>query len=101
MYSIMDKEHKRLLETLAGCPDGATEHNLTTRMKFSPKTIASLARSRLVTVADASVWPNGRGERIEINRVRITQAGKYAVLTMNGTGSGQAGKKRGSYGRRS
>jgi hypothetical protein len=86
MSLVMNTQHKRLLETLAGCPDGATEHNLISRMKFHPRVIEDLVRSRLATVSDASVWPNGRGERIQINRVRITQAGKYAVLTMNGKG---------------
>jgi hypothetical protein len=80
----MNTQHKRVLTILAGCPDGATEHNLTTRLKVPPHVIAELASSRLVTVADASVRANGRGSLIQINRVRITDAGRLAMLTMIG-----------------
>jgi hypothetical protein len=80
----MNTQHKRVLTILAGCPDGATEHNLTTRLKVSQRTIDELASSRLVTVADASVRANGRGPLIAINRVRITDAGRLAMLTMIG-----------------
>ena len=81
----MTIDHRRLLEILAGCPDGASKQILA-RHKIHPRIIDDLARSRLVTVGE---------------RIRITQAGKYAMLTMNGTGKGQQGRKRGSYERRS
>jgi hypothetical protein len=80
----MTTPQKRLLEILSGCPDGATKQNLD-RLKIHQRVIDELVRSRLVTVSE---------------RIRITQAGKYAMLTM-GTGQGQQGRKRGSYERRS
>jgi hypothetical protein len=82
----MTSEHKRLLMILAGCPEGATTYNLTTRMEIRQKVINQLARLHLVTIYDASVWPNGRPPRIQIDRVRITQAGKLALITMQRNG---------------
>jgi len=80
----VNTKHKRVLTILAGCPDGATEYNLTTRLNVPQIVIDELASSRLVTVADASVYGNGRGKRIAVNRVRITDAGRLAMLTMIG-----------------
>jgi hypothetical protein len=76
-------QSKRLLAMLSGCPDGATEFTLTTLHSFPQPVIDDLARKRLISVYDASVFANGRGKRIAINRVRITDAGKLALIAMN------------------
>ncbi len=75
-------ERKRVLTILAGCPEGATEYNLTTRLGVRQSTIRDLVGSRLVIKHDASVYANGRGPRIPVTRLRITDAGKLALLAM-------------------
>jgi hypothetical protein len=80
----MSIERKRVLTILNGCPEGATEYNLTTRLGVRQSTIRELVNSRLVIKHDASVYANGIGPRIEITRLRITDAGRLALLAMRG-----------------
>jgi hypothetical protein len=82
----MTIERKRVLTILNGCPEGATEYNMLTRLGVHRSTIRELINSRLVTLYDASVRANGFGPRIEITRLRITPAGKLALIAMQKRG---------------
>jgi hypothetical protein len=72
--------HGRALELLAASPDGCTEAILRAR-GFSTAQILDLVRAGLATAHSQRVIVGGGGRRIEVARVRITEAGRQAILT--------------------
>ncbi len=66
------ERHRQLLEILAIAPQGRDVNVLLT-LGFKLETMADLVRSELATVRVDMV--EGRGSKIEVARVRITDAG--------------------------
>jgi hypothetical protein len=71
-------ERRSALGILADAPRGLTEAMLTTH-GVTGKLIAGLVRDGLATVQAESVQAGG--QRVEVRRVRITDAGRRAVET--------------------
>jgi hypothetical protein len=74
--SLGKPTHRRALDLLASCPDGCFE-GLLVAHGFSIPFIVRLVRAGLATVHTERVVAGGR--RLEVARVRITEAGRRAL----------------------
>jgi hypothetical protein len=72
----MTDDGRRLLETLAGSADGATDALLVAQ-GFHFDLMARLVRERLATAAPERTFAAGKS--VEVTRLRITDAGRRAL----------------------
>jgi hypothetical protein len=73
----MSTDERRLLELLAGSADGSTDAVLVAH-GFDSDLMARLVRERLATATPERVFAGGKP--IEVTRVRITDAGRRALV---------------------
>ncbi len=73
----MTDDERRLLEMLAGSADGSTDALLVAH-GFHFDLMARLVRERLATATPESAYAGGKP--VEVTRLRITDAGRRALL---------------------
>jgi hypothetical protein len=71
-------DRRRALELLAFCRDGCTEAILRAH-EFPAAQMVDLVRAGLATAHSQHVIVGGGGRRIEVARVRITEAGRRSL----------------------
>ena len=71
-------DRRRALELLASCRDGCNEAILRAH-GFSTALIVDLVRAGFATAHSQRVIVGGGGRRIEVARVKITEAGRRAL----------------------
>jgi hypothetical protein len=74
----LSREQRRALKMLAGTPRGVTEHLLVVAHGFSAEVLAGLLLAGLATVVTETMRV-GRVSTIEVERIRITDAGRRAL----------------------
>ncbi len=82
MLKRMDDAHK-LLQLLAGCPDGVTQHALTIMHEFAPGLLYRCVEQGLVTARQQTVDARGGNKPLTVWRMYITDDGRKFI---NGSG---------------
>jgi hypothetical protein len=72
-------ERIRLLTTLAGCPEGATQHALTVVHGFAPGLIYQCVLRKLIGVQTQTASASGGSQRMTVFRFHITKAGRQLI----------------------
>jgi hypothetical protein len=72
-------ERIRLLTTLAGCPEGATQHALATVHGFAPGLIYQCVDRKLVGVQTQIAAASSGAQQMTVFRFHITKAGRQLI----------------------